>query len=222
MGYWAYYLLWFGAAYALQYPWLIAGAVAFFLLRRFIPDPIVLLRTLGHVRRLRAQIAANPANVTARRDLAWLYLERLRPRAALSLLDEALRRTPREAELLFLQGVARHRVGRHDAALEPLVLAVDLDPRVRFGEPYLVAGDALSALGRVEEAVDAYERYVGVNSSSIEGHFKLARARKAAGDTAGAREALDEARDTFRQLPGYRRRKELGWWLRASAARMMG
>ena len=64
------------------------GAVVFFVLRPFIPDPFVLARTWGRIRALDAQIAANPANVTARRDLAVIWLERLRPRRA-SSPDEA-------------------------------------------------------------------------------------------------------------------------------------
>lgn len=220
MGYWAYYLAFFVLAYALQYPWLLGGILFFFLVRRFVPDPFVVLRTMGRIRRLRAQVASNPANLTARRDLAGIYLERLRPRAALALLDEARKREPANPELLYLTGVARNRIGEHELALEALVAAVQGDARLRFGEPYLVAGDSLTQLRRDEEAEDAYERYVDSNSSSVEGHLKLARTRRRRGDREGAQRALKEALDTFGQLPSFRRRQQLGWWLRAQAARL--
>lgn len=220
MGYWTYYLAWMAMTYALQRPWLMVGALVFFVLRPFIPDPVVLFRTFGRIRTLEAQIAANPANVTARRDLATIWLERLRPGRALELLDEARRRDPDNAELLYLTGLARLRSGNPEEALEPLVKAIEIDPRIRFGEPYLVAAEALIRLGRLEEAEDALERYVDSNSSSVQGHVRLATVRKERGDSEGAKKALAEALATWAQLPGYRRRIELGWWFRAQLARL--
>jgi tetratricopeptide (TPR) repeat protein len=191
-----------------------------FLLRRYVPDPWIWLRTAGRIRSLRAQIDANPANATARRDLARIHLRRLRPRAAIRLLDEALKRHPDDAELLYLSGLARARAGDADGALDPLVRAVERDPAVGYGEPYLVAGDALVQLRRVAEAEDAYERYVDSNTSSVRGHLSLARVRKRLGDTAGAKRALRDALTTFPQLPRFRRRQELSWYVRAQVTRL--
>lgn len=215
MGYFTYYIAMIAISMIAQYPPLLVGIVVFFLLRRWLPDPIVLFRTMGRIQALSRQIEANPANVTARRDLAMVYVERLRPGRALELLDEARKRFPDDAELLYLTGLAHWKRGDAEKALEPLVKSVQTDPRVRFGEPYLVAGDALKKLGRHDEAVDAYERFVQTNSSSIEGHVKLALAHRAAKDEKASKSALDEAFRTWSQIPGYKRRKELGWWLYA-------
>lgn len=220
MGYWSYYLAILFFAWVLQYPWLLVALAVFFVLRKVIPDPWIWLKTTGRIRTLRQQIDANPANVTARRDLARMYLQRLRPRAALRLLDEARKRHPDDAELLFLTGLARYRAGDPQGALDPLVKAVDVDARVAFGEAFLVAGDALRDLDRHEEAEDAYERYVDFNSSSVEGFTKLAIVRRRRGEPKAARQALDEALRTWTLLPRFKRRKEVGWWLRAQAARL--
>ncbi len=222
MGYFIYYLAFMLAAYVLHRPPLMLGIVVFFLLRPFLPDPVVLLRTWGRIRALTDQIEANPANVTARRDLAMLWLERLRPGRALELLIEADRRDPHNAEILYLMGLARFRSGDPEGALGPLVRAVDIDPRVRFGEPYLVAGQALMALGRHEEAEDAMERYVGSNSSSVQGYHLLGQAGAARGDREGAVKAFTEARATFWQLPGFKKRGQTGWWLRSVLASLLG
>jgi tetratricopeptide (TPR) repeat protein len=220
VGYWTYYLAWFALAYAVRHPWLALGALVFFLLRRVLPDPFVLLRTAGHIGALQRQIDANPANVTARRDLAMILLERLRPRAALKLLIEARERDPKNAELAYLMRLARFRAGDYEGALAPLVDAVDLDPRVRFGEPYLCAALALGRLGRLEEAEDALERYVQTNSSSVEGYVRLALLRSQTNDRDGAKKALDQALDTWRQIPPFQRHKQFRWWIRATLARL--
>lgn len=221
MGYWAYYVAVLIAYWAMDHPAVLLALVAFLALRRWIPDPWVLLRTFGRIRTLRAQVEANPANVTARRDLARIHLERLRPRTALRLLEAALERDRNSAELLFLRGLALHRIGRHEDALAPLVDAVALDRRVGFGEAYLVAGDALSELGRHEEAIDAYERFLESNTSSVQGWVKLALANRRAREADAAGRALDEALATWRQIPSYRRRKEVGWLVYAYVLRIV-
>lgn len=218
MGYWAYYAMWIFAALAMSHPLLLVGVLVFWLLRRSIPDPWVWLRTAGKIRTLKTQIEANPANTLARRDLADIYVQRMRPRTAAKLLEEALARRPDDAELLFLMGLARYRSGRFEEALDPLIRSVESDPAVRFGQAYMVAGDALMELGRHEEAEDAYERYTEGNSSSIEGLYKLSRAARKRRDEEGAKRALKEAVKTFSILPRFQRRKQLGWWLRAKLA----
>jgi predicted Zn-dependent protease len=222
MGYFAYYLAWVALSYALHQPALMLGVLVMLALRPFLPDPWALLRTWGRIRALDTQIAANPANVTARRDLAEIWIERLRPGRALQLLDEARERDPSAPELLYLTGLARLRLGDAHGALQPLVRAVEIDPKLRYGQPYLVAAEALIHLGRLDEAEDALERYSSTNSSSLQGYVWLAHVRKRRGDTKGAHAALREALDTWAQLPRYRRRRELGWWFRAQLARVLG
>lgn len=220
MSYWAYYLVWILLAYGLRNPLLLVGVVVFLLLRRVLPAPGPLLRALSRMRRLREQVEANAANIPARRELAELYLEVLRPGRALELLDQARSREPDSAELLYLTGLARHRKGLHEQALAPLVAAVEHDPRVRFGEPYRVAGRALMALKRYPEAEDALERYVETNTSAIDGQLQLAIARARQGRQEEARSALDEARSTWRQIPRSLRRRQRGAWLRTQWARV--
>jgi hypothetical protein len=53
------------------------------------------------------------------------------------------------------------------------------------------------------------------NSSLIEPLVRLARVRRAQGDQDGAREALRDARRTFGELPGFMRRRQFGWGIRA-------
>jgi tetratricopeptide (TPR) repeat protein len=222
VGYFAYYLVWMLVWRAVQSPWLAFGLLALLLAQRYLPDPWVWMRTAGRMRSLRQQVDANPANVTARRDLARLYIERGRPVPALALLAAARERAPQQADLLLLTGMAQLRAGKPEAALEPLVAAVDHDPRIAFGDPYRLAGDALRKLERWGEAEDAYQRYLEINSSSLEAWFRIYDLRKRLKREDEARAARDELFATWRQLPGYHRRKQWPWWLRAQSSRALG
>jgi tetratricopeptide (TPR) repeat protein len=215
MGYWTYYLLLFGASYLLRYPWLLAAAAVVWLARRWLPDPYLYFRHAGHVARLKRDIRQNADNVTARRDLAKIWLTKRRPRKAIPLLDEARRRDPDSAELALLAGTARLEAGRAEEALPLLVEAATKNERQQYGQAYLVAGRALAKLARWAEAEDAFGRYLAINSSSVEGRVRLACVRRELKDSTGARAAMREALDTFADVPRYRRRAELKWYLRA-------
>jgi tetratricopeptide (TPR) repeat protein len=215
MGYLPYYLFSLVAAYALQHPALLLIAVAAFVFRRWLPDPYLFLKHAGKVRALKAQIAQNADNVTARRDLAKIWLEKKRPRRALKLLEEARRRDGQNAELAFLQGKALVMAGRDEPALEPLVESAHANEKLYYGEAYLLAGRALYRLGRHAEAEDSFSRYVAINSSSVEGRVRLACARRELRDSDGAKQAMRDALETFSHVPRFRQRAELVWYLRA-------
>jgi tetratricopeptide (TPR) repeat protein len=221
-GYFYYMLAMMAFGLVSQNPWLLIPIGLVWLFRRWIPDPWVYVRTFGRISSLSRQIEANPSNVTARRDLAVIYLDRMRPGRAAELLADARKRFPDDAELLFLSGLAAYRRGEYEQALDPLVQSVQRDPRLRFGEPYLLAGDALMYLDRTEEAIDAYDRYLSKSSSSIEGLVKKARAHRKLGEAESASKDIAEALRTWGQIPGFQRRKQLGWWLRAHVERFFG
>jgi len=73
----------------------------------------------------------------------------------------------------------------------------------------------LRKLGRFAEAEDAFARYLGINSSSVEGHVLLACVKRDLKDAAGAKAATREALATFAEAPRFRRRAELKWYVRA-------
>jgi tetratricopeptide (TPR) repeat protein len=220
MGYLLYYVLPFAAAYAVQNPLIALAAVVIFAARGWLPDPVVWLRTYSHARALRQQVKANPANAVARRDLARILIAHRRPKSALPLLDEALRRAPDDPALLVLAGEAHLAAGDPESALAPLVRAVELAPSILYGEPYRIAGRALARLRRFEEAEDAFERFLRFQGSSIAGHVELALVRRRRGDAAAARASLAEGIDTFSQVPWFKKREQLGWLVAAHVVRI--
>jgi tetratricopeptide (TPR) repeat protein len=225
MGYWSYYLLSIGLAYALQNPAAGVLALVFWLCRGFLPDPVVWLRTMGRISTLKSQIAINPSNMMAARDLARLYLERKRPKKAIEIIEKTRQRMadstrhPQgsldDAELLVQLGIAKLRCGEAEAALEPLVAAIAIAPDVGRGDPYMFASDALIKLRRWEEAEDSLERFLAKNQSSVKAYVKLARVRAKRSDEPGMKDAITHAKHTWGVLPRFKRRHEWPWYLAA-------
>ena len=219
MGWWSYYLFWMLIpgllALVSRHPGALVVVVIALVLRRWLPDPVLFFRYLARVSSLRGQIAANPQNAAAKRELAMIFLRKRRPRQAVPLVEQALERDPESAELHFLLGVARLESGDPERALESFGETVRLEEKHAYGEAYLRAGDAFLALGKLEQATQALSRYLEINRSSIEGMVKRARVLRRAGDAAGAKRSLEEAVETWGQVPSFLRRRQLGWYLRA-------
>jgi hypothetical protein len=217
-GWGSYYLFWLVGpaliAAVTTHPEVLALVVVGLVARRWLPDPYLVIRHAGRIRSLQADIRANPHNAVARRDLAVIWLAKHRPGRALPLVEQALPRDPDSIELQYLIGLCRLGLRQNEAALDALLAVVHREPRFRYGDASLRAADALLALGRWEDAEDGLEHYLRINSSSLEGLCKLARARKRRGDAVGASKALEQARQLYRQLPGFQRRHQIGWYLR--------
>lgn len=215
-----YWLIWLLAptlaSVLLQQPALLAVVLVGLAGQRALPDPVVWLKTRQRVLQLEASVSLNPENAVARRDLAMLHLERRRPRRARSLLEEALRRHPEgSAEIAFLLGVAHLQSGDGLNARARLQEAIANDHRIRYGEAHLRYGDACRLLNENEAARAAYERFVAINSSSVEGLVRLAAVEKALGHADAAARHRAEARATFRDVPAFRRRGQWLWAVRA-------
>jgi tetratricopeptide (TPR) repeat protein len=210
LGYWIWYLLIAVVAWAFKLPALALVAVAVVLLRRWLPDPVVWIRTARLARELRARVEAYPGDVLARRDLARVQLRRLRAREATRLMEEAIAKGLRDPEAFHLLGLARLRSGDPAAALDPFVRAVEGNERLLMGEPYFAAAEALIAVGRMAEAEDALDRGLAVNGSRMDAYVLLGRVRARRGDREGARRAWTGAVDTWRELPDWLRWKSLG------------
>ena len=221
-----YYLFWLVGpallAIFLQHPAFL-GVVAIGLVARpWLPDPLLYLRYLGRTRRLESEVRVNRANVTARRDLSLIWLEKRRPKRALPLLEQALAQDPSSLQLLQLRGVSLLQLRRYDEALSCFVEVVQRDPRHGFGEPYLRAADALIALRRWEDAEEALEHFVAENRSSVEGQYKRALVARGRGDRVAFKQNLREARGLYRDVPRYQQRRQFSWYLRALFSSVFG
>lgn len=230
--YWMYYAATLFAAIAQQNPLLALGVLAFVALRPWLPDPVLISRSLARIGSLKKQVSLNPANIIARRDLGQLYLELRWWRSALRQFDLARERAPRDPEIAYLRGQALLGKGDADGALRAFAEAIGVDPDRgepfssasaetnerafrRFGEAYLGAARALVRLERYDQAEAALDLAITHNSSALEPLVMLARVRERQGNATGGVEARRRARKTFGDLPGYASRRQIGWWIRS-------
>jgi tetratricopeptide (TPR) repeat protein len=215
----SYYLFWLLAPTALafvsRYPLVMLAVPVCLVASRWLPDPILYLRRAGRASSLRTMIHANPSDVTSRRQLALIYLEQRKARAALPLVDAALEREPDSAELLHVRGLCLAGARRWDDAVAAYIAALTIDPRFRYGEPFLKMAEALLELGRWKDADESLEHYLAINGSSVEAMYRRAQAKDKLGDAAGAVALKLEARKVYALLPSFQRRRQFVWWCRS-------
>jgi tetratricopeptide (TPR) repeat protein len=167
------------------------------------------------IRDLERAVQTNPHDATARADLGRLLVEAGRPGRAVSHLEVARARAPEVIENTYYLGAARLRLG-DGAGGRPLIEeALGRDPRLGYGEPHLRLADYYLDHGQTAEALVHLERFTELHASSVQGRYKLARAYLATGRADRARSALDDAIRAYRGAPGFKRREERLWRLRA-------
>lgn len=209
------------AAAVSHHPSFLAVIVVALVARNRLPDPYLFFRHLARVQRLTSEVALNPGNAAAHRELAMIHMAKRRPARARPHIEAALQRND-SAELYYLRGLAALGERRWKDARDAFEAAADRDAKFGYGDPYLRAGDAYSAEGHLDDAQDAYERAIEINSSSVEGRYKLAELQRRMGDREGAHRLLDDALTTYRHLPAFLRRQHLGWYARARLRALVG
>ncbi len=222
-GWGSYYMIWLIVPMALSivtsYPLLLGLVAVGFVARRWLPDPWLSAKYAGRVRSLDAQLRANPSNLTARQDIAVILLDKRRPRRALEHVELARQRDPSDLDLQFLEGSCRLAMRDYEAASAILLEVATRSPKFRYGDAQLRASDAMIGMHKWDDAIATLRSFVKINTSSVEGWFKLSRALARKGDLDESRAARAEARSLYRELPPFQRRRQRVWYVRALLAR---
>lgn len=182
-----------------------------------LPDPSAPFRRWSRVRRLRDEMGMNPHNVDVRTELAGLVVDRS-PAEAKEMLGEVLRRCPDLPLPAYFMGLAHLGLGATDEGRAEIERALAMKRDLRYGEPMVRLGDHLYAKGDARGALAAYERATEVHGSHAEALFKAGRAARATGDAAGARRHWEETLAATRHAPGFKKRQDRVWRLRAWVA----
>lgn len=172
-------------------------------------------------RRARHALALNPAEFDARVDLARDALERKRYREAHALLAPIMPRADGAAEIFRLYGDALLGVGSAAEAERAFAQALASDSRQP--EARLGLARSLFSQDRFPEALAAIQAYRVSRPGDSRGSWVEAACLSAAGPHAG-RSALDALAELVREQrlkPGYVRRRDRSWAIRARIALLL-
>ncbi|REE86152.1 tetratricopeptide repeat protein [Paenibacillus taihuensis] len=192
--------------------------------RRYVgltPSFVKPLRRLGTIRRLRQQVAMNPNDIPAKHELARLLIERKRYKEAKEWLMPLQDALDNSAEFWDDLGACLMHLQETDAAEAALHNALSINPRVKYGTPYLRLA-AIDAKRDPQKAIKHLESFRSIHSSSIEAYYKLANLYAQLDRTAEAKQTLEECGTIYRSLPRYKKRQERKWALLAFMKRMRG
>ncbi|THF74926.1 tetratricopeptide repeat protein [Cohnella fermenti] len=191
--------------------------ILYFLERRFIglsPSLLRPFRRRSAIAKQRRQIQLNPHDVSAKSELARLYLEGKRYRDARDILLGIESQMEHSAEYWSDLGLSELGAGRLQEGERALLKALDISPRVKYGIPYLRLGEAY-AESNPQKAADYLGEFRSIHSSSCEAYYRLGLVCERMGRKEEAKEAFRECRTIYRTLPKYMRRKERSWMLRS-------
>ncbi len=116
-------------------------------------------------------MAMDPAYADGPVNVARAQLQEGEVEAAIEMLEQALKLSPKLAKTHYFLGTALKVLGRYDEALEHLRVAADLYPRDRV---------VLNEIGRVyfldrkfDEAVAALQKVLAVDAEDLQAHYNL-------------------------------------------------
>ncbi|MDF2960264.1 MAG: repeat-containing protein [Paenibacillus sp.] len=192
--------------------------VVFYVLdRRFIGLTPSIMKPLQRARklsRLRQELRMSPHQNSSKLELARVLMERKQYSEASELLEQVASVMDDSAEVRAELGICKLKLGHLEQGEQLLLEAIGMNPRVKYGEPYLRLAEAW-ADREPSQAIAYLERFKEVNSSSCEAYYRLGGLYDRLGRIEEAREAYRETVELYRGLPKYKRRFERKWALLA-------
>jgi tetratricopeptide (TPR) repeat protein len=180
------------------------------------------IRTGTKIRDLQREVSLNPHNASALNDLGRLLILSKRYREAVPYLERAIERLEDTAETNYYLGLAYLHAGNPKSGEERILKAIELNPLLRYGEPYLMLGEYHFNQGQYERALIMLRRFHEIHSSSVEGFYYLGQAYQKLVDNDRALESYQEAIKAFHRSPYYKRREDRKWvWKTRIAVRRL-
>lgn len=144
--------------------------IVYVLDRRFVgvfPSITRPIQRARQISKLRKNIAASPSDVSSRHELARLLIERRKYGEALKLLESISESLQDSAEYWDDIGTARLKTGNTAQGEADILQALDINPRVKYGRPYLRLADAFRTADSAK-ALDYLQKFHTMHSSSSE------------------------------------------------------
>lgn len=196
---------------------LVLLVVLYVLERRFIglsPSLVRPFRRRGEIAGWRRHLHLNPHDVSAKTELARLLMESGRHAEARDILLGIQEVSEHSAEFWSDLGTCELALGHLEEGEAHMLRALDISPRVKFGQPYLRLGEAWSRRDPAK-ALAYLETFKDMNASSCEAYYRLGQLYAELGQPAAAADAFRECRERYASLPRYLKRRERKWALKS-------
>lgn len=190
-------------------------AALYFLDRRFIgifPSLTRPFKIRGRLRKIRQELKLSPHHTSLKTEGARILIDLGKYEEAQSLLDDVLRHVEDSADVWYEAGLCRLKTGKLPEGESMILRALALNPRVRYGEPYLRLGEAFSVSDR-QKAADYLQAFGDIQSSSCEAYYRLGVILSGMNRSDEAKHAFTEGVEIYRSLPRYKRKSERRWAL---------
>lgn len=206
--------------YVFQYvsPWLFSPFLLFYAVMYFGGSIGGEVRGFGNAFRQRQNFnrflhnaTVNPKDADAHVQLGLIYLQRRQNAKALEHLNKAIEIDPEEIDANYQLGKIAREKGDLQDALDHFSIVVEQDDKYSLNEIWREIGATYMAANMNTEAADALEKYVDRRPVDPEGLYYLGKVLKAQGKSERAREMFEQAVESVKIAPHYRRREIQKW-----------
>jgi len=175
--------------------------------------PFKVSRSIG---RLRNELRLNPHNTSGKLDLARFLIEKKKYQEAIEWLTDAKPRMEDSADLHAELGICYLKMDDMKQGEELIKRALLLNPRVKYGEPYLRLAEAYASHNDLDNAFALLEQFSQINSSSCEAYYRMGILYQSLGKQDEAKQAFKETRQIYSSLPKYSRKQQRKWAILSS------
>ena len=153
----------------------------------------------------------NPKDADAHVQLGLIYQQRRQDAKAFEHFTKAIEIDPEEIDANYQLGrIAREKNELQDA-LNHFAIVVEQDDKYSLNEIWREIGATYLTANMYKEAADALEKYVDRRQVDPEGLYYFGKALKGLGNNDRAREMFEQAVDSVKTSPAYRRRDIQKW-----------
>jgi tetratricopeptide (TPR) repeat protein len=185
---------------------------------RYLPGPWVIARRFMKRRKLEAVLSNNPHDYRSELELGRLLLEAKAFGAARPHLEKAAQAYKEDGSVQAFQAVCWIGCGEVDRGVAEVERVMGANPKLRFGEPWLDAGELL-VKSDPKRAGAMLERFLAMQPSNVKGLFLRGKALEKAGDPQAGRISRKKAWSEYATNPAFKRREARVWAYRANPLR---
>ncbi|MEZ5426466.1 MAG: tetratricopeptide repeat protein [Pyrinomonadaceae bacterium] len=153
----------------------------------------------------------NPKDADARVQLGLIYLQRRQEEKALRYFTEAFEIDNEEIDANYELGKLARRSGELQEALDYFATVAGLNDKHSLSEVWREIGATYLEAGMLNEARDALKKFIERRPVDPEGLYYLGKVYKARNEPEKAREMFEEAIESARTSPDFRRREQRHW-----------